>query len=236
MKTQNNGRFAQFKNLCHQAVKCRDCFNGSIPKIKSPGFDIAQPRWIGKKYWVAKKRILVLTINPGKSAAKEDPDKTALEELRKFRKSGDGHKLREILAAQRADMPRWGARGKNTEEKPGRFLEFYREKMGLKIDEGEVAFGNIAWCAAVKRDKNNKWVNASPKKMLDECYKKHTSKLLKILEPDIVILSGSGAYTKKIREVLPKCKGKVISTFHYAHRKGNSKEGNKLKRVRKLLK
>jgi len=97
--------------------------------------------------------------------------------------------------------------------------------MGLNLDE--VALANIAWCAAAK----NKWSN----QMFSQCFQMHTAKLIVAIRPDVIILSGAGThrYASEIGKLVPTCR--VISTIHYAHRKGKDVERKELIQVRKII-
>ena len=105
---------------------------------------------------------------------------------------------------------------------PGRFVKFYLEGMHLNLEE--VAFANIAWCA----EANNQY----PSAMLNLCFNRHTKRLIQILSPNVIVLSGSNTYrfSKEIGMSLPHTT--LIPTLHYAHRKGKVKEQQELERVR----
>jgi hypothetical protein len=110
------------------------------------------------------------------------------------------------------------------------FWPFYAA-MGLINDdinkEEGVAFANIAWCAT----KGDKY----PNKMLSHCYAKHTEELVRILEPDMIILSGSKThrFESNIKKVLPN--SKIVTTFHYACYKSKDQKKEEQKRVKKLV-
>lgn len=115
-------------------------------------------------------------------------------------------------------MEKWG-RGRR------RFLPFFIDRLGLNLDE--IAFANLAWCAT----KENRY----PPKMLRHCFEKHTVRLLQILNPTVVLASGSRVHSFKlrIREELPGVE--VITTLHYAHRKNQAAEDEELGRVKAQL-
>ena len=222
----------EFEKLCLRAVNCPDCFNNKKLNIQKPKFDVAQPRWIGSSYWTAKTRILVVMINPGSGVLRKDStDERVANLLHQFAKSHDRKKLAGALELQRDDMRNWGDK---------KFLKFYRD-MGLdaEISQNEnfhkdkIAFANIAWCAAKCATKNNTY----PAEMLNYCFETHTAKLVEILAPNIVILSGSAThkFEPKIRDVLPSSKIEIIKTFHFAHREGEKVEKEKQKLVEKQL-
>jgi len=104
---------------------------------------------------------------------------------------------------------------------------------GESFRKDKIAFANIAWCAAKCATKNNTY----PAKMLNYCFETHTAKLVEILAPNIVILSGSAThkFEPKIRDVLPSSKIEIIKTFHFAHREGEKVEKTKQKLVEKQI-
>jgi hypothetical protein len=214
----------EFKELCHKAVKCRKCFEKNnelsldLEPPKKSNFNIAQPRWIGSNYWMARPRVLIMMLNPGSGdSRKDDADVKAVEKLRVFRNSGNGKKLDEILKDQKADMGFWG-----------NFFQFYGG-MGLQtsIDKERIAFANFAWCAT----DGNKY----PSKMLKYCFENHTKKLVELLMPHVVILSGSPThkFEPEILKILPK--SKIIQTLHYAHRESKDVERKAQDSVKKQL-
>jgi hypothetical protein len=68
--------------------------------------------------------------------------------------------------------------------------------------------------------------------MLNDCFRRHTEPLIRLLEPEIIILSGSSthSFAGKINQALPSCP--VITTLHYAHRKGKNVEEQEFQIVR----
>ncbi len=218
----------EFIKLCHEAVNCRECFRGSL-KIQSPdinGFNIAQPRWVGPSYWNAKPRILIVMLNPGSGFARNN--KTTRNLFKEFAISGNEKKLQAGLESQRKDMPYWG--------KSRQFLSFYKKMVPEKfIQEDDnfrkdkIAFANIAWCA----DKDNK----HPQRMLNHCFKtkKYTKRLVEILKPDVVILSGKDThkYADEIKKTLPD--SVRIKTIHFANRGSPVEKEKEQKRVKKKV-
>ena len=193
-------------------MECRRCFDQSWAKPAL--IDVAQPRWIGPRYFEARVKILVTALNPGAGKMREREDEEFRQTLYDYR---DGKRTREdLFAFQKEDIPRWSL---------GRFESFYLKGMGLCLDE--IALANIAWCA----DVNNKW----PSQMLSKCFELHTCALIKILEPHVVVLSGSGIhkYGDEIRSLISNCR--IIPTLHYAHRKGHKDEQEELQRVRDAI-
>jgi hypothetical protein len=136
----------------------------------SPAFiDVAQPRWVGPKYWETAPRTVVLTINPGRSPKNSTVAPEFLSQIRQFREGT--LPLQAILNGQRERMEFWGH---------GRFKRFYIDGLGLDFDN--IAFANVAWCATAD--------NSYPRSMLLRCFAKHTGPLLKVLRPDVVLCSG----------------------------------------------
>lgn len=206
-----------FENLARLAVSCRACFD--LKEVQAPDMDVAQPRWIGRGYWAAPDRVAILMCNPGQSPADTNGRRRAaafLEQMESFRNGATS--LRTLLDDQRGDMPLWG--------KPaGRFTRFY--EMGLGLDLDKVAFANVAWCPTAS--------NTYPRSMLDRCFSRHTGPLLRLLQPSILIASGSQAraFISDVRDLLPKTQ--IIEMLHYAHREGGVAERRELRRVRLAL-
>ena len=210
----NSETQGQFENLAREAVGCRECFMRR--EVAAPYIDVAQPRWVGRKYWENSFRVTILMLNPGQSRR----DSGATEFLRLIHGFRDHSvELRSILDGQRESMRSWG-------NPRGRFTAFYIDGLGLNFDD--IAFANVAWCATAN--------NSYPGTMLNRCFELHTGPLLRILNPDIVLASGSKAHMfgKRIRSMLPKAK--IINAMHYAHRAGRAAEEAELMRVRAALK
>lgn len=151
-------------------------------------------------------------LNPGSGASRKDgADEHLLQLIRAFA-DGSGS-LDAVFEQQAGDMRDWGR---------GRFLPFYME--GLDLNPDETAIANVAWCST--RD------NALPPRMLNDCFEAHTGELLSILQPDILLLSGSKThkFAKRIRLLLPQCL--VIPMYHFTHREGHDAEVRELLRVR----
>jgi len=203
---------SKFNHLCLQAVKCRHCF-GHLG-LKAPLIDRAQPRWVGDKYWNANQKVLLLLLNPGSGAGRKDDANLRLRSM--LRSYAEGKcELADVFAHQKDDIPNWGRK---------RFGRFYLEDLGLKLDE--VALGNIAWCATDG--------NVYPRDMMNHCFRHHTAPLIRLLKPDVVILSGSSThrFASPVREMLPDAE--IVETIHYAHRMGKLKQKQEAERIRKL--
>lgn len=207
---------AQWQNveqIFQESLNCRKCFD---MRMAEPALiDIAQPRFIGKDYFKTDHRIMVVCKQPGVGNKPEhrELNKRFRKILYEYKNGKVG--LEELFAFQAKAMKTWGNR-------PGQFTEFYITGMGLKLNH--IAFANIAWCAS-KSDKT--W-----KGMLNQCFGLHTGRLIKEIGPDLVILSGfkTHSYGRDIKNILPKCK--IIKTLSYAHRKGEAKGNNELKKVK----
>jgi hypothetical protein len=113
-------------------------------------------------------------------------------------------------------MPNWGK---------GKFWKFFVTQMALDLDQ--VAFANVAWCSTSGDD--------YPQGMLRHCMARFTRPLIKILAPDIVILSGAKTqkFSSEINIILPS--SYVITTYHYANRFDANKMSAEIKRVKGLI-
>jgi hypothetical protein len=98
---------------------------------------------------------------------------------------------------------------------------------GLYLDQDEVAFANVAWCAT--RD------NVYPGTMLRRCFVWHTRPLLEALGPHVVLAAGAKAqaFAREISEL--SSKPQMIPILHHAHREGHVASQRNLARVRSLL-
>jgi hypothetical protein len=197
-------------------MECHECFDQDL--AESAFIDVAQPRWIGPRYFDASMKMMIISLNPGtgNTTEKQQSNSSFRQILYDYK---DGTKARQCLFAfEKEHIPRWGT-------PLGRFAKFYIDGIGLILDN--IALANIAWCAA----KGNKCGG----RMLSKCFDLHTSKLIAAICPDIAILSGSGThkYASEIERLVPRCK--VVCMMHYAHRKGKDAEGAELLRVRKEI-
>ena len=204
------------ESIFRETMKCRKCFDQGFAKPTS--VDVAQPRWIAPGYLNSAVKVLIISLNPGagntpKKQRANGPFRQILHDYKDGRKP-----LQNLFAFQRKYILSWGTPS-------GRFVKFYMAGMGLDLDE--VALANIAWCAAAK----NKWSS----QMFSQCFRKHTAKLIVAIRPDVIILSGSDThrYASEINKLVPTCR--VISTIHYAHRKGKEVERKELMQVKKII-
>jgi len=204
-----------------KSMRCRKCFDQKL--ADSALIDVAQPRWIGPRYFKAPKKILIITQYPGVGTPKkQQADDEFSKILHEYK---DGTKTRQALFTfQKHSIPKWGRTKKG--ETKGSFFKFYMDGMELCLDE--VAFVNIAWCATDNENKH-------PAKMLSQCFTINTRELIKVIKPDVAILSGKNIhkYYSHIEAILPTCH--VVQTWNYAHRKRLDDERIELQRVRKEI-
>lgn len=199
--------------LCRRAVACRACF-ADLP-IEPPEIDLAHPRIVFPGYWASSPRILVLALNPGSGEGRADDANTYARTLVHRYHRGEAT-LEDVFAQQAEDLPHWGG---------GRYLPFYTTRLGL--DRDRLAFANVAWCGTL----GNKY----PSAMLRRCFTDHTESLIRLLAPDVVLLSGCGvhAFEKQIGAILPAAR--TIPCLHFAHRKGRGAEEEEAAQIRPLL-
>lgn len=204
-----------FQRVCTTAMKCRWCFK-QLP-LEAPTIDIAQPRWIGRTYWSARPRVLVLMLNPGSGDSRSDKaDDEAVHLLRCFAKTKTDSGLRKIFEHFKQDSENWGR---------GHFRRFYSEYLGLGFED--IAFANVAWCSTRG--------NHYPVEMLERCFSQHTQEILRVLMPQVVLLSGSATYrfADRIKKLLPGTA--IIKMLHFAHREGRDAEERQAKKIRRQV-
>ena len=201
---------SEFEALTVRAVACRTCFHEL--SVDAALIDVAQPRWVGPEYVSARRRVAIVMLNPGSGESRTDDADDRFRQLMRAFADGSGS-LDAVLHHEACYMVNWGR---------GRFLPFYVDGLGLQLNA--IAFANVAWCAT----RGNRY----PGSMLTTCFERHTWKLLTILDPDVVLLSGSAThrFAKRTRRLLPD--SHVVPMLHYAHRKGHSAEARELQRVR----
>jgi len=204
-------------NLYHQASHCRVCFDEQTA-LKAPIINLAQPRWIGSRYYEAKPRIVFVTLNPGAGDPSKDAGNCEAQQVLVGFREGNVT-FEEVLAFQRQHMESWG-------RPTGRFLEFYLYNLGLNLNK--VAFLNIALCATRG--------NHCPRKMLEQCFKKYTKAILQKLNPDLVILCGvkSRRFESEISALFQDAK--IEYMLHHAHRGGRDVEKRDRLRLRRIIK
>jgi hypothetical protein len=189
------------------AGTCDDCFR-SPSKLQRPLCDVPQPRWIGASYADARPRIAVVLINPGGGRDQSPELSREASIFRSFHETGDYEPIRAYFSVRLRRGVRW--------------LAWYRDVLGL--DHDEIAQLNVAWCAT----KNDQY----PAAMLRHCFDKHTSQLLRALDPEIVLLSGSSVWSFQagVRSILPNAD--VVPMLHYRSRKSRDDERVEAQRVR----
>tara|TARA_B100000315_G_C14538825_1_gene569790 strand:+ start:145 stop:786 length:642 start_codon:yes stop_codon:yes gene_type:complete len=205
-----------FNKLFNKAIHCDDCFLKKLA-IQSKG-NIPQPRWIGPLYKKTMPRILVMLLNPGSGKGYKKYQETGTVPLNDpLNDYKEGNKsLEEYFYFQRKDMEEWGH---------GKFVRFYEKWLGLNFNK--VAFANIAWCAT----ENNNY----PNKMLNNCYQKFTNRLIQLLKPTTIVLSGvtTWGYEKILRSADDDIR--VIKMWHYANRKSENENKNHIIKVKQIL-
>lgn len=97
--------------------------------------------------------------------------------------------------------------------------------LGLCIEE--LLVGNVALCATAK--------NKYPKRMLENCWSRHTKRFLEVLAPGKLVLMGSavGEFVHSVQQAVPGVRVERIA--HYAHREGHAHEQAECERIRKFL-
>jgi hypothetical protein len=207
-----NEAIDRLDQLCRRAVTCRLCFEEGL--ARSAQVDLAQPRWVGPKYFEASPRVLLLLVNPGSGQGyAKVSNNEYLKHLRSYK--ANRISLGELFERQRADIPNW-------KEK---FVRFYIKGLGLALDG--IAFANIAWCATAD--------NSYPSKMLAKCFYRHTSDLIDILKPHILVASG-GDTQEFLRRHATVPEGMEVHLLpHYANRKGRQHDAVELARVKEAI-
>ena len=193
------------------AAGCEDCFETNSNLYRAL-CDTPQPRWIGKRYFDASRRVVVVLINPGGGGSSANPALSQEADFfRQFYRTGNYDAVRSYFKKQMDQGARW--------------WNWYRDVLGLKHDE--IAQINVAWCPT--RD------NEYPPAMLRHCFAKHTASLLLCLNPDLVLLSGSAThrFASDVSKALPAAR--VLQTLHYAHRKSKVEEATEAERIRRLI-
>lgn len=195
--------WSQLEDICRDATQCRRCFQPeSGYGLSAPLIDIAQPRLVGSRYPESNPRIVIIAINPGAGGGKHDAANTRSRDLIRLFRSGEGE-LEAVFDHQRREMRNWDSYS-------GGFEHFYTEGLGLGLSIEDLAFVNLAWCATL----GNKY----PTTMLRECIGRHTAPLLEILEPDVMLLSGTKTWGMR-GELGAICNDALLVEIpHYAYR------------------
>ena len=157
-----------FERTCVEAVSCDRCFTKM--GIARASVDLAQPRYVGPKYWAATDRKLFLMTNPGAGNGSAS-DQSMRRDIISYR--SQELNLEQLFDRQRQLILEWGR---------GKFLAFV-EKLGSSLDD--VALLNVAWCAT----QGNKY----PSGMLQTYFAAHTRHALAALQPTMIIACGAPA-------------------------------------------
>lgn len=176
------------EGIYRRATDCSDCF--ATGYLKRSFVDIAQPRFVGHRYWSAQRRFVFLSINPGAGSGSAE-DQKMLADVHAF-KNGN-LSLETLFVRQRGYFPYWGR---------GKFLPYFR-KIGIEFDE--IALLNLAQCAT----EGDKY----PSVMLHSCMERHTLDLIAALRPDILVACG-----KRVQEVAGKMGLCYVGIPHFAAR------------------
>jgi hypothetical protein len=194
-----------------RAINCKSCFENTElvrGKVKK-----AQPRWVGEDYFLSNKKICILMISPGdvgpKTRFARQQASSDFENLIQGLEEGSAS-WEEAMLFILNDMPNWGQGGKYNK------LYFDHLKLPLK----EIAFLNVMLCSARKKDPRGKFQNYYSQQTMRNCFINHTHNLLKDLDPDICILSGTAVWEfakrANLNFLFPDCEFKELG--HYAAR------------------
>jgi hypothetical protein len=104
-------------------------------------------------------------------------------------------------------------------------VSFYEGVLGLDLDE--IALANMAWCSEM-RDNYPTW-------MLRECFHQHTQHLVRVLQPDVILLSGSKLEVFQTPLALACPAAQIVLTPHFAHREGREFEEGRGRLIREEL-
>lgn len=178
-----------FEAICREAVACDHCFKRAFATRSF--VDVAQPRYVGPRYWQEPQRRLFLFINPGEGHGSVE-DREMRAALHAFQ--AGALPLETLFAGQRRHMPTWGRNGK--------FIKFFNA-ISVKIDT--IALLNVAWCAT----KGDKY----PTPMLNECWSRFTRRTIAALAPTQIVACGEKAQAVAQREQII-----VTPIPHYAAR------------------
>lgn len=165
-------------NFFASNYSCSKCFNNqkitksgkalSLADVRGP-----QPRWIGNNYFNSPQKICLMLINPGSGDKTPENEWASLEKMH----SAETDKEKEIcwdelMETNKNGMSKWGA-----------WDDLYLQSLGLSKKKDSVAFMNMMLCAS----KGNAYTTNS----LDMCFSEQSNKLLRLLSPDVLILSGA---------------------------------------------
>jgi hypothetical protein len=200
----------EIDQIFRHAVACRVCFRGAM-HLNPASIDVAQPRWIGERYWDGLRTVIVLA-NPGAGKAAHDNANRDFRRLILAYRSRQGS-IAEVFEHQRREIPNWG-----------HFQRFYVNGFGLSLPD--IALANVAWCA----ERDDKY----PARMLKECFRQHTDPLLRVLTPHLILLGGDlGSFIDRIEAACPEAH--IEPVLHYSHRKGQEATSKEIERVRQII-
>ena len=215
----------EMKKKYEQAISCDACFIGS--KLSRGKVTRAQPRWIGEDYFQAEQKICVLTINPGDVGPKAKYSQ--IKSSNEFESLIEGFKddlvsWEDLMLFILMDMHNWGQGSK--------YMKLYFDH--LKLPLKEIAFLNTMLCSAKKLDPRGQYKNYYSQQTMRNCFDLHTHSMLKQLNPDVCILSGTAVWEfarrNDLRSLFPNCEFKELG--HYAAR-GND-WNNTVKRAQNM--
>ncbi|MDB4254336.1 hypothetical protein N9884_06210, partial [Gammaproteobacteria bacterium] len=102
-------------NFFAENYSCRKCFNNPNISLSGKTFNVAevsgpQPRWLGKNYFDAHKKICIMLINPGSGDKTPEDEWAPLKNMHQ----ADNQELRtkhwnELMHTNEVGMPKWGA-------------------------------------------------------------------------------------------------------------------------------
>lgn len=189
----------ELTQLYRAAVRCRVCVDRGW--IQRPVIDSGQPRSVGPRYFASPRKVLIALINPGVGKDRTDASHQGFPALLSAFAGGEIG-LEAVNQWLLADLPNWGT-------PRGRFTQYLA---AIGLDPKDIAILNIALCA---NDGNNQ-----PREMFAECFPRHTTRILQLLAPDVVLLMGSRVwgFGPQIASVLENAA--IVPTFHFAQRGG----------------
>ena len=203
-----------------RASKCNQCFDELDTDLSRGLIPYAQPRWIGNQYFNAHTKVCILAINPGNVGTNNN----RITASNKFTKAIKSLQINTkawdtVMDFISRDMPFWGR---------GRYYDYYFKRMGL--DPDKTALMNMMLCSS----ESNSYSSLS----LSNCFKKYTLSILRELNPDVLILSGTkiisvfDKFSSEINLQLPRMK--IIKCFHYAARGDDRIRANEMAKLIKL--
>ena len=176
------------EEIYRAAIGCNVCFVEG--RLKRSFIDVAQPRYVGTRYWSSARRLVFLSTNPGAGSG-DTFDQEMRSELYAFKMGTLS--LEELLKFQRSHLASWAN---------GKFAKYF-ERIGIDIEE--VALLNVAQCATM----DNKY----PPFLRTNCMERHTMKLIQVLQPNCLVACG-----KVAQHAVDKLDLKVVKAPHYAAR------------------